>query len=371
MSIQDERELRGRLGGLLDSVEAAPAPVASAMRRGRVIRMRRWVSAAAGVAVLAAGAVVLTGLIQGHRAVPPAAPRHYTVTVQSLGPTAKSGLVGTGTINNKRWRVVLDTIQGDGCSPMPYVLTCGSTFYGSPVGPREVSFNAAAANDTQYQLGIVGADVTRVVIRLSNGTELSVRPVSAYGHRWVAVAAPIHAMVGAVSFVGGSEYRHSVPYVTSTYAEFVTWLRPGEPGLTRASGLLGSGEIAGAKWRISVQAGPWGYCVTFAAGGTCGAGPPQAPRIGKPLAFDACTQLSTSAGKQVTAFSGDVVIPAGVKNLVLKFADGSRLRLVGVTVGGARIIGYGLPNRPKVVRMLEYGFAGQLVGSLPGAGWRC
>ena len=70
-------------------------------------------------------------------------------------------------------------------------------------------------------------------------------------------------------------------------------------------------------------------------------------------------------------FAGDVVIPAGVKNLVLKFADGSRLRLMGVTVGGARMIGYGLPNRPTVVRMLEYGFAGQLVGSLPGVGWRC
>ena len=65
MSIQDERELRERLGGVLYSIEPGPPPVALTMRRGKGIRMRRWISVAAGVAVLAAGAVALPGLLQG------------------------------------------------------------------------------------------------------------------------------------------------------------------------------------------------------------------------------------------------------------------------------------------------------------------
>jgi hypothetical protein len=60
-----------------------------------------------------------------------------------------------------------------------------------------------------------------------------------------------------------------------------------------------------------------------------------------------------------------------VKNVVLTFADGSRQRLVAVPFGGLRLIGYAVPNRPKVARTLEYGFAGQLVGSTSGADWGC
>ena len=95
MSIQDERELRERLGGLLCGIEPSSAPVAGTMRRGKGIRMRRWISAAAGLAVIAAGAVVLPGLLHSHPA-GPVAPLHYKVTVQppttrSKGRTGRSG----------------------------------------------------------------------------------------------------------------------------------------------------------------------------------------------------------------------------------------------------------------------------------------
>jgi hypothetical protein len=374
MSIQDERELRGRLGGLLDSIEPAPAPVASAMRRGKVIRMRRWVSAAAGVAVLAAGAVALPALIRGHHAAPPTAPRHYSVTVQALGPTAKGGVIGAGTINNKHWRIVLSKAFGDGCSPQPYVLMCGSN-YGNAVGPRDVSLGAAGATTgTQFQFGNVGTDVTRVTIRLSNGAVLDLRPVSAYGHRWVAVATPALAIVEAESFVGASEYRHAIPYVANSFTEFVTWLRPGQPGVPRAARQLGSGEIDGVKWHISVDAGPWGYCTDFGNGGqSCipSATSLQAAPIGKPLQLT-CTRLFDSQSqKEIPASAGMATVPAGVKNVVLVLAHGSHLRLVAVPLGGVRVIGYAIANRPKVVRTLEYGFAGQLVASMSWADWGC
>jgi hypothetical protein len=186
---------------------------------------------------------VLPGLIQGNGATPMAS-RHNKVTVQDLGSTAKGGVVGAGTINGKRWRVVLDKPMGDGCSPQPYLLICGST-YGVPAGPREVNLDATGGNSTQFQLGTVGADVTRVVIRLSNGTALDLWPVSAYGVRWVAVAAPSNAIVEAESFVGRSEYQHAIPNVTNGFAEFVAWLRWGHVasvGQDRTLGLLRHGR---------------------------------------------------------------------------------------------------------------------------------
>lgn len=370
MSIQDERDLRTRLGGLMGGVEAAPAPIARAMRRGRVIRMRRWVSAAAGVAVLAAVAVVVPQLIQDNGATPMVSGR-YTVTVQELGPTAKGGVIATGTIDSKHWRIVLSRAFGDGCAPQPYVLMCGFTRPG-PVGPRDVNFEAAAANGTQFQFGTVGQDVTRVVIRLSNGASLDLRPISAGGNRWVGIAAPLHAVVGAESFVGSAEYQYAVPYPGNGFATFSTWLRPGEPGLPRATRQLGSGTIDGEAWNAFVHAGPWGYCITFTGGSTCfdtaaGLAP---PRISKPLLQLVCTPMLDNRGNEIGATFGVLVVPAGVKNLVLRFADGSHLRLVAVPAGGIRAIAYAIPKRPKILHALEYGFAGQLVGSTS-VKWPC
>jgi hypothetical protein len=367
MSIQDERDLRARLGVLLDSVDPAPVPAASVLRRGRVIKMRRWVSAVAGVAVLAVGAVVLPSLIH-HSGATPMSSRHYKVTVQDLGSTVKGGVVGAGTINNRRWRVVLDRSMGDGCAPRPYLLICGST-YDVPAGSREVNLSATGGGSTQFQLGTVGADVTRVVIRLSNGTALDLWPVSAYGHRWVAIAAPPNAIVEAESFVGSSEYRYAVPNMTDGFAQFVAWLRPGQRGLGRASASVGSGSVDGVAWQALVKIGPWGYCTSAGGGGNCWAAVTP-PAIGKRLVQGACAPLYISSTTKEVGAATVVVLPAGVKNLVLRFADGSHLRLVATYVGGTRAIGFGLPTRPRVVRAEEYGFAGQFLGSTSAA-WKC
>ena len=95
MSIQDEHELRDRLGGLLHGIEPGLPPVAGTMRRGKGIRMRRWISAAAGLAVVGAGALILPGLLQGHQAAP-TVPSRYSVTVQPPGPGARAGLGRAG-----------------------------------------------------------------------------------------------------------------------------------------------------------------------------------------------------------------------------------------------------------------------------------
>src|SRR5260370_42633867 len=95
MSVQDEDEVRHRLGALLNDVEPGPAPVARVVRQGRGIRVRRWISVAAGLAVIAAGAVVIPGLLLGHTTVP-SAPLHYKVAVRQLAQRASRGVIAAG-----------------------------------------------------------------------------------------------------------------------------------------------------------------------------------------------------------------------------------------------------------------------------------
>ncbi len=371
MSIQDERELRDRLTGLLGALEPALPPVVRTMRRGRGIKMRRWVSAAAGLAVIAAGATVIPLLLQ-HRNAAPLVRSHYKVTVTRLGPAARAGVIGAGTIDNKRWRVVVNKAGGDGCIPRRYLLICGLAYSGT-VGRRDVSLNSVSANGTQFQIGIVGSGVTRVVVLLGNGTQLDVRPVAAGGYRWVAFAAPQLTMKGAASFVGGSEHMHAVPYVSGTTTEFVTWLRPGQLGLPRVTRQVGSGELDGVSWHASVDVGPWGYCAAFTSGGECFATTVSSQLLsaGSIMSALSCGPLYTSGGKATGATSGVMAVPQGVKDVVLKFADGSQQRMVTVPAAGIRVLGFAIPNEPKVVQALEYGFAGQLMGSPSGGIWRC
>ena len=229
MSIQDEHELRDRLGGLLSGIEPGLAPVAGTMRRGKGIRMRRWISAAAGLAVIGAGALVLPGLLQGNQA-GPTVPLHYKVTVEPPGPGARAGLVAQGTINGRHWQVVVNGGPRNGCEVTLHALTCGRGYGGKP-GPGQILFESASAGRTEFELGTVGANVTRVVVELTNGTELDLQPQLIGGARWIGFAAPALTIQRAVSYAGGTELQYAIPYRNS---EFVAWLRPGQVGPRQA-----------------------------------------------------------------------------------------------------------------------------------------
>jgi hypothetical protein len=369
MSIHDERDLRARLSVLLDGVEPSLPPVSRAVRQGRGILVRRWISVAAGLAVIAAGAALVPGFLQAHR-VSPSAPLHYKVTVTQLNRTARDGVVGAGRIDNKRWQVVVNGSMGDGCALQPHLVTCGLR-YGGTVGARQVSLGSGSVSGTQFEVGTVGADVTRVVIRLNNGTTLSLRPVRAGGKSWVAVVAPQWTITGAATFVGRSEYEHATPYDGRGTAIFVTWLQPGQSGLPVAIRTVGSGEIDGVSWQANVHTGPWGYCASAAGLSSCvpATSPPQLMTGGSIFSSLTCGPLYTSTGKPTGASLGIVAVPPDVKDVVLHFADGSRLRMAAIMVGGTRVVGYAIPDRPKVVGIVEYGVSGQLLHSASESGW--
>ncbi len=371
MSIHDERELRDRLACLMGDLEPRTAPVTSAMRQGRGIRMRRWVSAAAGIAALAAGAIAVPWLLS-QRPPAPSAPKHYKITVVRLGSRATGGVIGEDIIDGQRFRIVVDRKQGDGCFDDAHLLDCGTATGGS-AGAREVSLASNTFNGTQFEVGTVGAEVSRLVIQMSNGSQLDLRPVAAYGQRWVAFAAPGLTIRRAVSYVGPAEYQYAIPFMNVGSEDFVTWLRTGEAGLPRVSKALQSGELDGVSWYGRIEIGPWGYCGVFTNGSECfpGTSVPQLVQGRRLFAPISCGPLYTSSGRAIGASSGIAAVPLTVRYVVLKFADGSQRQLTAITVAGTAAVAYAIRNHPKVVRTLEFGPDRKLVRSGSGAGWGC
>lgn len=116
--------------------------------------------------------------------------------------------------------------------------------------------------------GTVRPGVTRIVMRMSDGRKVALRPVAAAGQRWVGlVLKPVGPGVArAIAYSGRTELGYSVPFYggelrPGTY--FVTWLRPGQPGPASAERYIATGGSDGHGWDALVIAGPWGYCASL------------------------------------------------------------------------------------------------------------
>ena len=80
MSIVDERDLRERLGGVLDAITPSPAPVGATLRNGKIIRAGRNIGITAGLAV-GAGLVVAAPALLHQPARPEVSPVRPMVMV--------------------------------------------------------------------------------------------------------------------------------------------------------------------------------------------------------------------------------------------------------------------------------------------------
>jgi hypothetical protein len=373
VSIQDERELRDRLSSLMDGLDPRPAPVALAVKQGKGIRMRRWVSAAAGLVVIAVGAALLPGLLRAQR-VSPVAPLHYKVTVQPIGPRARPGLIGQGVTNGKHWQVI-----EPGSHKSPVVSTRGIDYasFAGAVGqvgqasPASLVSESASSGRTSYALiyGNVSRAVTSLVITLPDGELLNLTPVTRSGYRWVSVVIPDRVrIVRAIAYSGGRELAYAVPFGDT---ELTSWWRPGQVGPDRLTRSVGSGVVNGIRWRATAHIGPWGYCYTFANSLACmdtTTNPELVPR-GQAISYIGCGRLGNSATSAPEA--GLATAALDVRRVVLSFSDRSTASFAAIDVSGGRVFGYAIPAHLTVVRATAYSAAGHIVGTTSAAGWKC
>ncbi|HUB43154.1 MAG TPA: sigma factor [Streptosporangiaceae bacterium] len=66
-----------------------------------------------------------------------------------------------------------------------------------------------------------------------------------------------------------------------------------------------------------------------------------------------------------------VIVSPDIKDVVLQIANGSRLRMAAIAIGGTRVVGYAIAASPRVVHTLGYGVSGRPLSTASGAGWGC
>jgi hypothetical protein len=139
--------------------------------------------------------------------------------------------------------------------------------------PGPVAFAEVGLMPVEAQYGPVQADVSYVKVTLDNGTVLTLHPVTAHGVRVVAFATPANAMiVSATAYSRHGEIATAIPFnEPGGQAFFGIWLKPGQHGIARASGSIGSGTAGGNTWSAFAYLGPWGVCVVSVTGPICAA----------------------------------------------------------------------------------------------------
>jgi len=190
---------------------------------------RRIAAVAAAVAV---AAVVLAGDAQS--------PEWPAVidTAAILGPGP--GPVASGNIQNVPWQIFFRPSnqigQSSGAMCIFAVLgdsvpgTCG-TFPPPGWGPVHPAWFYASWLESpqlqvQFALGGVDADVTSVLLRMRDGQQLKLVPVSRYGYRLVAFVIPIQVRIAAVTaYLDNGRYATSIPsYSKDGVALFNSWV---------------------------------------------------------------------------------------------------------------------------------------------------
>jgi hypothetical protein len=359
----DEQELRQRLAGVLEAVTPPPAPVSATLRRGRSMRARRRIGVAAGLAVAVGLAVALPGLLHP-AAQTPVAPARPSVTVNPADPIAPGGVIGSGTINGKRWQLIAQKPGADGmpkntqcflvsgavsevqgCVPVP--LSTGG-------GEDLVAFASLSGGRAQAQYGVVARAVTRVTVSLADGTRLVLYSTEAYGQRYVAFAVPLPLAISqVVAYAGHAELGYAVPFNTASGTWITIWLRPGQRGLPRAAYRIGSGSVDGKSWSEAVHVGPWGYCFT---------GPQEG-------CFDT---ESRTFGDQVATITGDEATTpqyavgtasAAVSYVRATLSDRSVVTARAFDAGGPRFFAFAIPKGVKLVKVAYYAASGRQLAS--------
>jgi hypothetical protein len=226
------------------------------------MRVRSLVSLAAGVAVLAGAGTIVALKVHGsngparHRAPP-------TITVFHLAARARHGVIASGTINGKAWRLRLTrkSSKYGPCSVPPggWYADCTMQIGGRLDRWSDFRGPAAIWDQDPVFYGPVHAGVDRVSLRLSDGAVMILHPVEVFGHKWIGVVLPSGlGPVKAVAYSRDAELAHAVPFHDTKFRdyEFLTWLPPGDEGPSRMTKVIrGGGRTA------VLHAGPWGNCL--------------------------------------------------------------------------------------------------------------
>ena len=194
--------------------------------------------AAAVVAAVAVAAVVLAG----DSALPRLPGIPLTAAVEdALTHPGPAGVVASGKIGNASWQLVfrpsaqigdqpgLMCVYGLGQAFSPSTSVGCLPFPRTPLtsGPRldPAWFYPFAEDQLQGGVGVVGADVTSIVLGLDDGQQVKLVPVERYGYRLVAFVIPGRAgIAAATAYLSNGQYATTIPSDNNGLLFVSSWL---------------------------------------------------------------------------------------------------------------------------------------------------
>jgi len=364
-----ERDLRAGLSALLTDVVPAQPPVAAVLRKGRAMRISRRLAVTAGTAAVTVAAVVVAAVVIG----PAQRSGRQPPTSRGSGPPGNGVVINRGVIEGRAWRVVVDQAAGRLCAGeaglrqscvglaslehLSGLASLSGTLVAQDLHPP-VNSNGPEVWDALF--GVVRPDVTRIAMRMSNGSTVSLHPIAAAGYRWVGLVLRFMGpgVTRAIAYSGTTELGYSVPFYggelrPGTY--FVTWLRPGETGPARQSRYIATGRSGGNGWSAYVAAGPWGYCVSLEVPVTNGA-------------RQNCWSASALSSQVIMASGPPSVVPRWLVGVVqswvaylrIMLADGRSYRVRVIDVSGAKFFAMEVGRGTAIVGWRAYNASGRL-----------
>jgi hypothetical protein len=163
-------------------------------------------------------------------------------------------------------------------------------------------------------------------------------------------------IVSATAYSRHGEIATAIPFnEPGGQAFFGIWLKPGQHGIARASGSIGSGTAGGSTWSAYAYLGPWGVCILSEAGSVC------APAAGSQLGTAVMAPTSASTPRVITGVAAPSVV-----RIVVHQPDGAMTQVRPVTIGGQKFFAFPETSGSQGFRWTAYDSSGGVVASSPG-----
>ena len=200
------------------------------------------------VTMVVAAAAVAAVVLAGDSALPRLSGIPIPAAVEdALTHPGSAGVVASGKIGNASWQLVFRPSAQIGGQPgLMCVYGLGQAFSPStsigclpfPRTPLKsgvrsdpVWFYPFAEDQLQGAVGVVGADVTSIVLGLDDGQRVKLVPIVRYGYRLVAFVVPGRAGIStATAYLSNGQYAATIPSDNDGLVFISSWLWHGSPG---------------------------------------------------------------------------------------------------------------------------------------------
>lgn len=304
-------------------------------------------------------------------------------------PRAPGGVFASGTADGTPWRLAVRNITGPAPWCLPAVILNGrdgDVLFYRPGRTPLISNTAFLTNPggtdpggqpgAGYAFAEVGSGVTRLAVTLRDGTRFAVRPVAVRlcGQRFH-LAGFGYPAAGVAQIAAYPGQRATFSYhppgtlfgpgasAPGVFAGPGLWYNT-KPGGSAANGPIGSGQAAGASWRLSMSLGSGGQCYTGSASDRGSHGqaeeclPVQAPPAGAALSW---VPLPATTAAGLTGYAGLVSPRTGY--VMARLSDGTTRRLTPIDIGGRKYFGLAVGPGASLARVTMYDAAGRAFAS--------